>query len=105
MKAVIESGGKQYLVSENQVIKLEKLGNTKKGDTLVCDKVLLVWDGQNLNLGKPYIDKAKVTLEVFDTKKGRKVKVVKYKAKTRYHKTIGHRQIYTQAKVKSISLQ
>ncbi len=42
MKEVIESGGKQYLVSENQVIKLEKLGNTKKGDTLVCDKVLLV---------------------------------------------------------------
>jgi len=101
--AVIETGGKQYRVSEGDTIKIEKLpGEHKAGDKITFDKVLLVDDGKNTELGAPYIEKAKVTGSFVEEGKAKKISVVKYKAKSRYNKTRGHRQIFNTVKIESL---
>lgn len=101
--SVIETGGKQYKVKEGDSIKIEKLsGNLKKGDVVTFDKVLLQDDGKNTVLGTPYIAGAKVPAEITDIGRGRKIEVVKYKAKSRYFKLRGHRQPYMKVTVRSL---
>lgn len=101
MYAVIETGGKQYLIKKDQVLKVEKL-NVKEGEKAVFDKVLLTADddGKNVKIGNPYLEG--VTVEATMIKQGRdkKVRVEKFKNKTRYHKVYGHRQKYSQVKIK-----
>lgn len=98
--AVIATGGKQYKVQEGDTIKVEKLEaalNKKiKLDTL------LIADGDKLELGTPSLGE-KVEAEVLATAKGKKVTVVKYKNKTRYKKTVGHRQMFTALKILKIA--
>ena len=97
MKAIIETGGKQYAVEEGMEIFVEKLeGNA--GDKVTFDKVLML-DGK---VGRPYVDGAKVTGEIVKQGKQRKVVVFKYNPKKNYHKTQGHRQPYTKVVIKSI---
>ena len=101
--AVIETGGKQYRVSEGDTVKIERLpGEHKAGDKITFDKVLLVDDGKNTELGAPYTEKAKVTGSFVEEGKAKKVNVVKYKAKSRYNKTRGHRQIFNTVKIESL---
>ena len=101
--AVIETGGKQYRVSEGDTVKIERLpGEPKVGDKITFDKVLLVDDGKSTELGAPYIDGAKVTGSFIEEGKAKKVNVVKYKAKSRYNKTRGHRQIFNTVKIESL---
>lgn len=98
--AVIQTGGKQYLVKEGSVIKIEKLSDTlKKGDVVSFDKVLLQDDGTNTTLGAPYITDAKVQAEITEDGRGRKIEVIKYKAKSRSFKLRGHRQPYMKVKI------
>ena len=97
MKAVIETGGKQYYVSEGDVIYVEKL-DVEAGKTIEFDKVLSV-DGE---FGKPYLEKALVTGEVVKNGKQKKVIIFKYNAKKKYRKKQGHRQPYTSVLIKSI---
>jgi large subunit ribosomal protein L21 len=101
--AIIATGGKQYPVAVGDVIKVEKLGkDLKKGDKIMFDKVLLVDNGKDTTIGAPYIDGAKVE-GVFQTAgRGKKVLVVKYKAKSKYHKKNGHRQEYSEVKISAI---
>lgn len=97
MKAIIETGGKQYSVEEGTEIFVEKLeGNA--GDKVTFDKVLML-DGK---AGRPYVAGAKVTGEIVKQGKQRKIKVFKYMPKNNYHKTQGHRQPYTKIVIKSV---
>ena len=99
--AVIETGGKQYMVSAGQTVKIEKIkGDFKPGDTVVFDKVLLVDNGSDATtIGEPYIKGAQVSAEITKIAKAPKVTVVKYKAKSNYFKKRGHRQPYFEVKI------
>ena len=99
--AVIAACGKQYKVSEGDVIKVEKLG-VADGETVTFDKVLLVSDGETV-IGNPTIAGASVTASVVCEGKDKKVVVYKYKRKTGYHKKNGHSQLFTKVKIESIN--
>ena len=101
MYAVIATGGKQYKVSEGDVIKVEKLG-VEAGQTYTFDKVLLV-SGDEVKVGAPAVEGATVEADVIGDTKGKKVIVYKYKRKTGYHKKNGHRQQYTAVKITKIN--
>ena len=100
MYAIIATGGKQYKVSEGDVIKVEKL-DAEVGAKVTFDNVLLV-GGDTVKVGTPTVDGAKVEASVVSEGKGKKVIVYKYKRKTGYHKKNGHRQLFTQVKIDSI---
>jgi large subunit ribosomal protein L21 len=101
--AVILTGGKQYKVAVGDILKIEKIdGEYKLGDKVVFDKVLLVDDGTNTTIGTPYITNAKVESLFQKVGKGKTVKVVKFKQKSRYLKKNGHRQPFTEVKISSI---
>ncbi len=102
MYAIIATGGKQYTVSEGDVIKVEKLG-VNAGETVTFDQVLLVNDGNNAKVGEPTVAGATVTASVVREGKSKKVIVYKYKRKTGYHKKNGHRQLFTQVKIEKIN--
>ncbi len=101
MYAIVETGGKQYRVSQGSVIRVEKLPATE-GETLVLDKVLLVSNEAGVKVGSPYVEGAKVTLKVQEQGRAKKVIVFKYKPKKNYRKKQGHRQPFTQLLVQSI---
>lgn len=101
--AVILTGGKQYKVAVGDVLKIEKLeGDFKVGDKIVFDKVLLVDNGTDTTIGSPYIDSAKVESLFQKAGRGKTVKVVKYKPKSRYLKKNGHRQPFIEVKISAI---
>ena len=100
--AVIKTGGKQYLVSEGDLISVEKLEASK--ESVVLSEVLLFYDSKGLVLGKPFIANAKVNAKVVDNFKGKKIRVVKFKSKSRYTRTRGHRHIRTKILIEKISI-
>lgn len=102
MYAVIKTGGKQYKVSEGDVIRVEKLG-VEAGQTVTFDEVLLVSDNGDVKVGAPTLAGATVEADVVDNIKGKKVIVYKYKRKTGYHKKNGHRQQLTVVKINKIN--
>ena len=99
--AVIETGGKQYLVKEGETITVEKLVAGKDG-AITFEKVLLVHDGKETKLGFPYLTGAVVEGTLAGEGKGKKVMVMKYRPKSRYKKVRGHRQPFTKVTIKSI---
>lgn len=99
--AVIETGGKQYKVSPGSKIKVEKLDATG-GGSFVFDKVLLVADGDAVQIGTPYVSGAKVEARVLRQARDKKKIVFKYHPKTRYRKMKGHRQHFTEVEVTKI---
>jgi len=100
--AVIETGGKQYRVFPGQKIKIEKL-SAKEGDFFAFDKVLLFANEENIKIGAPYIEGAKVESKILKQDKERTKIVFKYHSKTRYRKKKGHRQLFTEAEITEIS--
>lgn len=101
--AVIFTGGKQYKVAVGDILKIEKLdGEFTAGDKISFDKVLLVDNGVDTTIGTPYIDGAKVESLFQKLGKGKTVKVVKYKQKSRYLKKNGHRQPFMEVKISAI---
>ena len=101
MYAIVQTGGKQYRVEAGDVIVVEKLA-TEAGAEIVLDKVLLVGDGENVTIGRPVVAGAKVTAQVVSQAKGPKIIVFKKRSKKGYKKTQGHRQKYTELKIKEI---
>ncbi len=97
MKAVIETGGKQYLVEEGTIIYVEKL-DAKESDKITFDKVLMV----DNSIGMPYVEGATVVGEVVKSGKAKKIIVFKYNQKKNYRKKQGHRQPYTKVEIKKI---
>lgn len=98
--AVIKTGGKQYKVTEGQVIEVELLDY--KDSSFIFEEVLLVVDGDKVEIGTPTIEGMKVYADVVAEVKGDKIEVFKYKSKSRYRKHTGHRQKYTQLKINGI---
>ncbi len=98
-QAVIETGGKQYIVSKDDILDVELLGDVKK----VSFDVLLIIDGDDVQVGTPLVEGAKVSAEVLEVVRAPKVTAIRYKAKKRVHKTRGHRQSYTRIKITEIS--
>ncbi len=101
MYAVVQTGGKQYRVSNGDIINVEKL-NVEAGQSVVLDEVIAVSGSGKTVVGKPFVDGAKVECKVVENGKGKKVIIYKYKAKKDYRKKQGHRQPYTQLEVTNI---
>ena len=99
--AVVKTGGKQYRVAEGDTIRVEKLAG-EPGGSVTLDDVLLVVDGETVSVGKPTVEGAKVTAEVVEEGRARKVLVFKYRRRKRYRRKNGHRQPFTALKVTSI---
>ncbi|HFC53008.1 MAG TPA: 50S ribosomal protein L21 [Gammaproteobacteria bacterium] len=102
MYAVIQTGGKQYRVSEGSTLKVEKLG-LDEGSSVEFDKVLMVADGDDIKVGAPYLDGCKVSATVTGTGRHRKIKIVKFRRRKHHRKQMGHRQHYTEVKITAIS--
>lgn len=102
MYAVIVSGGKQYRVSEGETLKLEKI-EAETGAGIDFDKILLVVDGEKVNIGAPVVKGAKVTAEVVAHGRHKKVKILKFKRRKHHMKQMGHRQWFTEVKITGIS--
>ena len=101
MKAVIVTGGKQYTVAEGDVVFVEKLG-AEADQVVKFEQVLAVLDGENTKIGAPVVDGAVVEAKVVKNGKGKKIDVLKYKAKKNEKKKIGHRQPFTKVQIVSI---
>src|ERR1051326_9060806 len=99
--AVIESGGKQYLVSVGDKIQVEKLAG-EKDSTNKFDKVLASLYGKSYELGKPYLDKGVVEGKVLKQGRGKKIEILKYKAKSKYRRKQGHRQASTEVQITKV---
>jgi large subunit ribosomal protein L21 len=103
MFAVIKTGGKQYLVSPGNKIKVEKI-EADEGKEITFGQVLLVMKGKTVKIGTPLVKGAKVKAKVLKQGKAKKVIVFKYKAKKRYQKKMGHRQPFTEVEILKILL-
>ena len=102
--AIIQTGGKQYMVSEGDTVKIEQLaGDFKAGDAVTFDQVLMVDNGSDTTIGEPFIKGAKVVGEVKKISRTKKVVVIKYKAKSNYFKKRGHRQPYFEVKITKLA--
>ena len=102
MYAVIQTGGKQYRVSEGLKLKVEKL-DVAEGDSIELDKVLMVANGDDIKIGTPYIDGGKVTATVKSHGRGKKVKIIKFRRRKHHMKRQGHRQSYTELEITGIA--
>ena len=102
MTAIFETGGKQYKVSEGDIVYIEKL-DVSEGDTVAFDKVLAIVDGENSRFGTPYLDGTKVEANVVKNGKGKKIIVFKHKRRKNYTRRQGHRQPYTKVQITSIT--
>jgi large subunit ribosomal protein L21 len=102
MYAVIQTGGKQYRVSEGDKIKVEML-TADEGASVELDKVLMIADGDNVKVGAPYVEGGKVTATVQSHGRGKKVKIIKFRRRKHHLKRQGHRQWYTELQVTGIS--
>ena len=103
MKAIIVTGGKQYTVAEGDVLYIEKL-NAEAEETVKFDTVLAVLDGENTKIGAPVVEGAAVEAKVVKNGKGKKLHILRYKAKKGEKKKIGHRQPYTKVEITKIAL-
>ena len=101
MNAIIVTGGKQYKVSEGDVVFIEKLDN-EAGDTVKFDQVLAILDGDKATFGTPVVEGASVDATVVKNGKGKKVRIFKYNPKKGYRKRQGHRQPYTKVQIGAI---
>ena len=102
MYAVIISGGKQHRVTEGEVLRVEKL-QAEAGSSVDFDKVLLVANDEDVKIGAPAVEGAKVTAEVVSHGRGKKVRIMKFKRRKHHMKQMGHRQWFTEIKITGIS--
>lgn len=103
MHAVFQSGGKQYRVAPGDSVMVEKVpGNA--GDSVTFDRIILTSDGEQVSIGKPYLDNAKVEGRITRQGKARKVIAFKFKRRKGFRKKIGHRQQFTQVKIENIQV-
>lgn len=101
MYAVIRSGGKQYRVSEGDVLRVEKLP-AEVGESIEFDEVLLVGEGEQVQVGRPHLEGSRVSAEVLRQDRSRKVEIMKFKRRQGYRRFHGHRQPYTEVRITGI---
>ena len=102
MYAVIKTGGKQYRVTEGEILKVEKL-DVAAGESLDISDVLLIANGEELKVGAPVIEGAKVSAEVVSHGRGPKIRIIKFKRRKHHRKQMGHRQWFTELKITGIA--
>jgi len=102
MYAVIQTGGKQYRVAEGDTLKVERIC-ADEGASVELDRVLLVADGGDVKVGKPYLDGGRVTAMVKSHGRGKKVKIIKFRRRKNHLKRQGHRQWFTELEITGIS--
>ena len=102
MHAIIETGGKQYKVTEGDTLFIEKL-EAEAGQAITFDKVLAILDGDKATFGAPVVEGASVAATVVKNGKGKKIRVFKYNPKKGYRKRQGHRQPYTKVQISAIN--
>ncbi len=102
MYAIIRTGGKQYQVAAGERLRVEKL-NGEVGDSVELSDVLMIADGENVKIGQPVVDGAKVTAQIVEQGKEKKVIIFKKKRRKGYRLKKGHRQLYTALEIKEIS--
>ncbi len=101
--AIIETGGKQYVVTQDSVLEVEILkGAEQEGDKIVFDKVLLTDDGSKTDVGAPYIKGAQVKAELVENGRSPKVTIIRYRQKSRYYKKRGHRQPFARVRITAL---
>lgn len=103
MYAIIETGGKQYKVNKDDELKVEKLKDAGAGERVEFDKVLLVNEDGEVQLGKPYLEDTAVEAEIIEEGKEEKVTVFTYKKRKGHRRKLGHRQPYTKVRIDEIS--
>ena len=103
MYAIIQTGGKQYRVAPGDVLRVERLPG-ERGDEVVLDQVLLVNDGENVQIGQPLVPNATVRTQIVNQGKGKKVLVFKKKRRKNYRRKQGHRQLFTALQIGEIVL-
>ena len=101
MYAVISSGGKQYKVEQGEIVRVEKLSG-EIGSPVSFDRVLMVSDGERVQIGMPVLDKVTVQGHIVEQGKAKKIIVFKYKRRKRYRRKQGHRQSFTAIQIDSI---
>ena len=101
MYAIVNTGGKQYKVSQGDILRVEKIPG-EIGSPVSFDKVLMFSDGENVNIGQPVLDNVAVKGHIMEQGKAKKIIVFKYKRRKRYRRKRGHRQPYTAIKIDSI---
>lgn len=101
MHAVIKTGGKQYRVTQGDVLRVEKLAGDV-GSSVDIEQVLMVTDGDDISIGTPFIDGGKVTAKVRSHGRGDKIKIVKFRRRKHYRRQMGHRQSYTEIEITGI---
>lgn len=102
MYAIIQTGGKQYRVNEGQVVRFEKL-TAEPGSKVNFDQVLMIADGDRLQVGAPLLKGASVSAEVIEQGRGRKIRILKFKRRKNYIRRMGHRQDFTAVKITKIA--
>lgn len=103
MYAIVEISGKQYKVSEGDIVFVDRIESVEEGKEIVFDKVLFVSDGENIMIGEDVVANAKVEASVIGHGKFKKILVFKYKAKKNQRKMKGHRQPYTKIQIEKIT--
>ncbi len=103
MYAIIQTGGKQYRIAPGDVLRVERLPG-ERGDEVVLDQVLLVTDGETVQVGQPLVANATVRTKIVQQGKGKKVLVYKKKRRKNYRRMQGHRQLYTALQIGEIIL-
>ena len=101
MYAVFKTGGKQYKVSEGETLKIEKL-EVELGKKVTFNEVLMIADGENVQVGSPLVDKASVDAKVISQGKGKKINILKFKRRKHSMKQQGHRQLFTEIQIGKI---
>jgi large subunit ribosomal protein L21 len=101
MYAIIASGGKQYKVTEGELIKVESL-NKEAGSEVQFDQVLMIQNDDSTNVGTPYLANAKVIGEIASNGRGEKISIIKFRRRKHYMKRMGHRQNFTEVKITKI---
>ena len=103
MYAVIEAGGKQHKVELGQVLEVDLI-NVESGADHAFENVMLYVDGDDVQIGQPYLENAKVVAEIVEEVKGKKVSILRFRRRKHSMRKIGHRQRYTQIKIKEINV-
>ena len=101
MYAVISSGGKQYRVEKDAILRVEKI-NGEVGAPVTFDKVLMFSDGENIRVGTPVLDDVSIQGNIVEQGKAKKIIVFKYKKRKRYRRKQGHRQLYTAVRIDTL---
>jgi large subunit ribosomal protein L21 len=102
MHAVIKTGGKQYRVSTGDRLNVETL-RAETGSDVAFEQVLMVADGEDVVVGTPFIDGARVTAKVLEHGRGEKIRIIKFKRRKHYRRQMGHRQNYTRVEITGIA--